>query len=85
MRGLIGIKITSYFLNPLFDRHDPLGFTAEGVLLLSKKEHPAGAPWQKSGKMRLKPTQKPRVVHCAGSNGQNSSNQIIIPNAIQTA
>ena len=33
MRGLIGITITSYFLDPLFDRHDPLGFTAEGVLL----------------------------------------------------
>lgn len=55
MRGLIGITITSYFLDPLFDRHDPLGFTAEGVLLC-KKEHPAGAPWQKSGKMRLQPT-----------------------------
>ena len=33
MRGMIGITITSYFLDPLFDRHDLLGFTAEGVLL----------------------------------------------------
>lgn len=36
MRGMIGITITSYFLDPLFDRHDPLGFTAEGVLLCQK-------------------------------------------------
>jgi hypothetical protein len=36
MRGMIGITITSYFLDPLFDRHDPLGFTAEGVLLLEE-------------------------------------------------
>lgn len=36
MRGLIGITITSYFLDPLFDRHDPLGFTAEGVLLCAR-------------------------------------------------
>lgn len=43
MRGLIGITITSYFLDPLFDRHDPLGFTAEGVLLCKK-----GAPGGRS-------------------------------------